>query len=260
MRPGHGDSFGITFTRIVESLLRHRPGAIGVAANDGTSCVWFGVYSSPALPGGGVGNRAGACAPDAKVVHRRMSAAAPSRPPWMPRALLLVAVSGLVGAFFAFGLHHALSLESLQSHRDELVQARDRNPLLFAGSYLLAYILMAALAIPGALVMTVAGGAVFGLLEGTVLASVLTPAGKDRILGVTIVAPRAGEMLSEMVLAMRHGIGLKQLFGTVHAYPTYTEANRDAAAAWRNRHAPTWLLGGLRRYHAWMPGGAGAPP
>ncbi len=89
---------------------------------------------------------------------------------------------------------------------------------------------------------------------------VLTPPGKDRILGVTIVAPRAGEMLSEMVLAMRHGIGLKKLFGTVHAYPTYTEANRDAAGAWRNRHAPTWLLGGLKRYHAWMRGGAGAPP
>ncbi len=89
---------------------------------------------------------------------------------------------------------------------------------------------------------------------------VLTPPGRDRILGVTIVAPRAGEMLSEMVLAMRHGIGLKKVFGTVHAYPTYAEANRDAAGAWRNRHAPTWLLGGLKRYHAWMRGRSGAPP
>ena len=89
---------------------------------------------------------------------------------------------------------------------------------------------------------------------------VLTSPGRDRILGVTIVAPRAGEMLAEMVLAMRHGIGLKKVFGTVHAYPTYAEANRDAAGAWRNRHAPTWLLGGLKRYHAWMRGGAGAPP
>ncbi len=84
---------------------------------------------------------------------------------------MLAAVVGLVGAFFAFGLHHAFTLESLQSHRDDLVQVRDRNPVLFAGGYLLTYILMAALAIPGALVMTVAGGAVFGLIEGTVLAS-----------------------------------------------------------------------------------------
>ncbi len=85
---------------------------------------------------------------------------------------------------------------------------------------------------------------------------VLTPPGKDRILGVTIVAPRAGEMLSEMVLAMQNGLGLKKVFGAVHAYPTYTEANRDAAGVWRNRHAPTWLLGGLTRYHAWMRGGS----
>jgi len=100
-----------------------------------------------------------------------MSTASPHGPSWLPRAVLLAAVVGLVGAFFAFGLHHALTLESLQSHRADLVQVRDRNPVLFAGGYLLAYILMAALAIPGALVMTIAGGAVFGLVEGTVLVS-----------------------------------------------------------------------------------------
>ena len=100
-----------------------------------------------------------------------MSSAARSREPWLPRAVLLVAVLGLVGAFFALGFHHALTLESLQSHRDDLVQVRNRNPVLFAGGYLMVYILMAALAIPGALLLTVAGGAVFGLLEGTVLAS-----------------------------------------------------------------------------------------
>ena len=100
-----------------------------------------------------------------------MSAAASNRPSWLPRAALLAAVAGIVGAFFAFGLHHALTLEALQSHRDHLVELRDRNPVLFAGGYLLAYVLMAALAIPGALVMTLAGGAVFGLVEGAVLAS-----------------------------------------------------------------------------------------
>jgi len=100
-----------------------------------------------------------------------MSAATPRRPSWLPQVALLAAVAGLVGAFFAFGLNHALTLESLQSHRDHLVQIRDRNPVLFAGGYLLAYVLIAAFAIPGALVMTVTGGAVFGLVEGTVLAS-----------------------------------------------------------------------------------------
>ncbi|HYZ63309.1 MAG TPA: FAD-dependent oxidoreductase [Acetobacteraceae bacterium] len=84
---------------------------------------------------------------------------------------------------------------------------------------------------------------------------VLTAPGKHRILGVTVVAPRAGEMLSEFVLAMGRGAGLKQVFSRIHAYPTYTEANRDAAGAWRMRHAPTWLLPVLSRYHSWMRGG-----
>ena len=83
---------------------------------------------------------------------------------------------------------------------------------------------------------------------------VLTPPGRDRILGVTIAAPRAGEMLAEMVLAMRQGAGLKAVFGAIHAYPTYTEANKSAAGAWRTRHAPEWLLPWLGRYHAWMRG------
>lgn len=100
-----------------------------------------------------------------------MSAAGPSRSSWLPRAVLLAVVASLVVTFFAFGLHRALTLETLQSHRAELVQARDRSPVLFAGGYLLAYIAMAALAIPGALLMSLTAGAVFGLVEGTVLAS-----------------------------------------------------------------------------------------
>ena len=100
-----------------------------------------------------------------------MSETAPNRYFWLPRIVLLAAAAALIGAFFAFGLHHALTLQSLQSHRDGLVQVRDRNPVLFAGGYLLAYIAMAALAIPGALLMSLTAGAVFGLMEGTVLAS-----------------------------------------------------------------------------------------
>jgi pyruvate/2-oxoglutarate dehydrogenase complex dihydrolipoamide dehydrogenase (E3) component len=83
---------------------------------------------------------------------------------------------------------------------------------------------------------------------------VLTHPGKDRILGATIVAPRAGEMLAELALAMHHGLGLKKVFSIIHPYPTYTEANRDVAGAWRNKHAPPWLFRWLARYHRWMRG------
>ena len=57
----------------------------------------------------------------------------------------------------------------------------------------------------------------------------------DRILGATIVAPNAGEMIGEFVTAIRAGLGLKKILGTIHVYPTYLEANKLAAGAWRRR-------------------------
>jgi pyruvate/2-oxoglutarate dehydrogenase complex dihydrolipoamide dehydrogenase (E3) component len=84
---------------------------------------------------------------------------------------------------------------------------------------------------------------------------VLTPPGQDTILGATVVGERAGEVLAELVLAMRWGLGLGKVFNTVHAYPTFTEANRSIAGAWRRNHAPRRLLDLLERFHAWRRGG-----
>ena len=80
---------------------------------------------------------------------------------------------------------------------------------------------------------------------------VLTARGRDRILGVTIAGAHAGELLAEFVLAMRHGLGLSRILGTVHSYPTLSEANRNVAGAWRRMHAPGWALDLAGRYHAW---------
>jgi pyruvate/2-oxoglutarate dehydrogenase complex dihydrolipoamide dehydrogenase (E3) component len=83
---------------------------------------------------------------------------------------------------------------------------------------------------------------------------VLTPPGRDRILGATVVAPRAGEMLAEVALAMRHRLGLKALFGSLRAYPTYSEAIGATAGAWREADAPKWVLPWLARFHRWRLG------
>ena len=93
-----------------------------------------------------------------------------------------------------------------------------------------------------------------GSAPPTGFVKVLTVPGKDRILGATIVAPQAGEMLAEYVLAMRHGLGLKAILGTVHAYPTFAEANKYAAGAWQRAHVPKRLLAWARRFHAWRRG------
>lgn len=83
---------------------------------------------------------------------------------------------------------------------------------------------------------------------------VLTVPGKDRILGATIVGQHAGETLAEFVLAMRHGLGLNKILATIHAYPTWAEANKYAAGNWKKAHAPERVLGWLARYHTWRRG------
>ena len=83
---------------------------------------------------------------------------------------------------------------------------------------------------------------------------VLTVPGKDKILGVTIVGVHAGDLLAEYVLAMRHGLGLNKILGTIHTYPTLAEANKYAAGEWKRNHQPHKLLEWLRRFHAWRLG------
>jgi pyruvate/2-oxoglutarate dehydrogenase complex dihydrolipoamide dehydrogenase (E3) component/uncharacterized membrane protein YdjX (TVP38/TMEM64 family) len=83
---------------------------------------------------------------------------------------------------------------------------------------------------------------------------VLTVPGSDRILGVTIVGEHAGELIAEYVLAMKHGLGLNKMLGTIHIYPTMNEANKFAAGVWKRAHAPQKLLAWAGRYHAWMRG------
>ena len=83
------------------------------------------------------------------------------------------------------------------------------------------------------------------------LVKVLTVPGKDRILGVTIVGEHAGELITEFILAMRHGLGLNKILGTIHVYPTFSEACKYAAGAWKRAHAPQRLLEWVGRYHAW---------
>ena len=83
---------------------------------------------------------------------------------------------------------------------------------------------------------------------------VLTVPGKDRILGVTIVGEHAGDLIAEYVLAMRQGIGLNRILGTIHIYPTLAEANKYAAGNWKKAHAPQKLLAWVARFHAWRLG------
>lgn len=94
----------------------------------------------------------------------------------------------------------------------------------------------------------IAEGATQGFIK------VLTIPGRDKILGVTLAGEHAGELLAEFVLAMRHGLGLKKILGTIHTYPTFAEANKYAAGEWRKSHKPERLLNWAERYHRWRRG------
>ena len=94
----------------------------------------------------------------------------------------------------------------------------------------------------------IADGEAHGLIK------VLTVPGKDKILGVTIVGEHAGDLIAEYVLAMKQGIGLNKIFGTIHIYPTLAEANKYVAGNWKKAHAPARLLRWVERFHGWRRG------
>ncbi len=83
---------------------------------------------------------------------------------------------------------------------------------------------------------------------------VLTVPGKDTILGVTIAGEHAGDLLAEFVMAMKHGLGLNKILGTIHTYPTLAEANKYVAGNWKRAHKPDGLLAWVEKFHAWRRG------
>ena len=83
---------------------------------------------------------------------------------------------------------------------------------------------------------------------------VLTPPGKDKILGVTIVSEHAGDLLAEFVIAMKHDLGLNKILGTIHAYPTWAEGAKYAAGNWKRANAPEKLLSFVEKFHTWRRG------
>jgi pyruvate/2-oxoglutarate dehydrogenase complex dihydrolipoamide dehydrogenase (E3) component/uncharacterized membrane protein YdjX (TVP38/TMEM64 family) len=78
---------------------------------------------------------------------------------------------------------------------------------------------------------------------------VLTVPGKDKILGATIVGARADDLIATFVIGMKHGLGLNKVLGTIHAYPTYMEANKFVAGQWKRKHVSAKLLALVEWYN-----------
>ena len=83
------------------------------------------------------------------------------------------------------------------------------------------------------------------------MVKVITPLKSDKILGVTICGAHAGDLLAEYVLAMKHGLGLNKILGTIHSYPTLAESSKYAAGQWKKAHAPQKVMHWLEKFHNW---------
>ena len=76
--------------------------------------------------------------------------------------------------------------------------------------------------------------------------------GSDKILGATIVAAHAGEMISEFSVLMKAGLGAKTIAGTIHPYPTQAEVNKKVVNLWRKAHFTQATRDWLIKLFAWM--------
>jgi pyruvate/2-oxoglutarate dehydrogenase complex dihydrolipoamide dehydrogenase (E3) component len=91
------------------------------------------------------------------------------------------------------------------------------------------------------------------ILEGRTngLVRVHVRKGSDKIAGATIVAHNAGDMISEITLAMTNGLGLKRIANTIHPYPTQAEAVRQAGDAYNRTRLTPFAKGLFTRLMAW---------
>jgi uncharacterized membrane protein YdjX (TVP38/TMEM64 family) len=87
------------------------------------------------------------------------------------KATLVLVLLGAIVAYFVFDLGQILSLENFKASQADIVAAKDANPLLYISGFFLLYVAVTGLSIPGAAIMTLIAGALFGVLIGTIIVS-----------------------------------------------------------------------------------------
>lgn len=81
---------------------------------------------------------------------------------------------------------------------------------------------------------------------------IITPENSDKILGAAIVGEHAGDLLVEFIFAMKHGLGLNKILGTIHVYPTLAEANKYTAGVWKKSTVSESALQWAERFMRWQ--------
>ena len=87
------------------------------------------------------------------------------------KAILVLVLLGAIVAYFVFDLGQILSLENFKASQSEIVAAKDANPILYIAGFFILYVAVTGLSIPGAAIMSLVAGALFGVLVGTIIVS-----------------------------------------------------------------------------------------
>ena len=112
----------------------------------------------------------------------------PSPPPLSRRRLALIALALAVVALAIYLLRDIFTVETLRENRETLLAWRDANYIAAAAGYMLLYVIVIALSVPGGAVMTMTGGFLFGLVAGTAMTVVAATTGAT----VVFLAAKAG--------------------------------------------------------------------
>lgn len=89
----------------------------------------------------------------------------------MKKAILVLLVVAAIASYFIFDLGQYLSLENFKAQQAEIIAAKNANPALYIAGFFLIYVAVTGLSIPGAAIMTLIAGALFGLVLGTIIVS-----------------------------------------------------------------------------------------
>ena len=109
------------------------------------------------------------------------------------KAILVLVLLGAIVAYFVFDLGQILSLENFKASQSEIVAAKDANPILYIAGFFILYVAVTGLSIPGAAIMSLVAGALFGVLVGTIIVSFAST------LGATLAFLSARFVLREWV-------------------------------------------------------------
>lgn len=130
------------------------------------------------------------------------------------RIILLIFIAAFISVFFYFDLGYYLTLETLKSKQAVIENYRAANPALAVTLYMLVYVVVTGLSLPGATILTLAGGAVFGVLWGTLIVSFASSIGATlaflaaRFLFRDTVKAKFGTRLKEIDRGVSEDAGL----------------------------------------------------